>query len=337
MKSKVFFLLGSFLLVWPIKLLPSESVPRNKNLSVGRPLMEPMGGYVGELQGKWQFPSDHLPIGMSFDGLHVVSWNVLDDKHMSWVIEKNSQGLSHSMIADEHIYLADSKLTVRDQHVVDLVLQMIEHPTHPRSILALQECSQPFIQELRLRLPSRFEIIENGDKSLLLNRNLFEVLSAKVSSGVFANEPDATVQEVTICRLDNGEGLRLVNVHLPGDPTKPAPFELARYLENTFDPALATVCMGDMNFNELEMSEAMSQAFSQSSPYSVYSPYCTNISPRSFYSKAIDHFLVYSPNPCSVLLSRPNQILPQLERTAALLQKFNRKWETKNSDSSLSL
>jgi endonuclease/exonuclease/phosphatase family metal-dependent hydrolase len=288
------------------------------------PLLQPMGTYVGELQEKWQFPSDHLPIGMTFDDLNLVSWNVLDAEYMSWVTEKNSQGLSRSMIVDEHVYIGDSKLTIRDKHVVDLILQTISHPTHPRSILSLQECSKPFIEELRSRLPAYFEVISNHGDAVLLDRRRFEVVEAKEVSGIFADAPYRTLQDITLRRLDNGQLLRLVNVHLPGDPTKPGRFEFAQYLANTFDPALTMLAMGDMNFDELGMSEAMTQAFRNNSPFSLYSPYCTDISPYVFKSKAIDHFLVYSPNPSSVVLSTPDQIMPGLAPMVELLQGSNR-------------
>src|SRR5262245_39874654 len=72
------------------------------------PMLEPKGTYVGKLQEKWQFPSDHLPIGMTMDGLNIASWNVLDASFMRWMTEKDSQGLKHSMIVDEHIYIGDS-------------------------------------------------------------------------------------------------------------------------------------------------------------------------------------------------------------------------------------
>jgi hypothetical protein len=297
------------------------SIRRMKHQLAATPVLQPMGTYVGKLQEKWQFPSDHLPIGMTFDNLNIVSWNVLDAEYMSWVTEKNSQGLSRSLIADEHIYIGDSKLTIRDQHVVDLILQTIKHPNFPRSIIALQECSQSFIEELRSRLPISFEIISNGDKSLLLDRSLFAVASVKVSSDIFTHEPDATVQDVTIRRLDNGKLLRLVNAHLPGDPTKPARFEFAQYLAKTLDPTLTTISMGDMNFNELEMADAMKQASPSGSSFSLYSPYCTNISPVVFQSKAIDHFLVYSPDKAPIVLNRPNEIMPGLGAITSLLQK----------------
>lgn len=284
------------------------------------PMLQPMGTYVGELQEKWQFPSDHLPIGMTFDNLNFVSWNVLDAEYMSWVTEKNSQGLSRSMIADEHVYIGDSKLTIRDKHVVDLILQTIAHPTHPRALLSLQECSNSFIEELRSRLPAHFEIISNQGDAVLLDRRRFEIVEAKEVAGVFADAPYRTLQDITLRRLDNGQLLRLVNVHLPGDPTKPGRFEFAQYLEKTFDSKLTTLAMGDMNFDELEMADAMAQAFRNNSPFSLHSPYCTNISPNVFKSKAIDHFLVYSPNQSSVLLNTPDQIMPELAPVAALLE-----------------
>lgn len=284
------------------------------------PLLQAMGTYVGELQQKWQFPSDHLPIGMTFDNLHFVSWNVLDSKYMSWVTEKNSQGLSRSMIVDEHVYIGDSKLTVRDKHIVDLIFQMISHPTMPRSILSLQECGQPFIEELRSRLPDYFEIILHHGDAVLVDRRFFEVIEQSEISGIFKDNPLRTFQDITLRRLENGQLLRFVNLHLPGDPTKPTRFEFAQYLANTFDPDLTTLAMGDMNFNELEMSDAMTQAFVDNSPFDLYSPYCTNISPYVFTSKAIDHFLVYSPNQSPVILSAPEEIIPGLDSIAALLQ-----------------
>ena len=284
------------------------------------PMLQSMGTYVGELQEKWQFPSDHLPIGMTFDHLNFVSWNVLDAEYMSWVTEKNSQGLSRSMIADEHVYIGNSKLTVRDKHVVDLILQTISHPTHPRSILSLQECGKPFIEELRSRLPAHFEMISNHGDAVLLDRRRLEVVEAKEVSGIFTDAPYRTLQDITLRRLDNGEPLRLVNVHLPGDPTKPGRFEFAQYLANTFDSSLTTLAMGDMNFDELGMADAMTQAFQNNSPFSLYSPYCTDISPYVFKSKAIDHFLVYSPNQSPVVLSTPDQIMPGLAPMVALLQ-----------------
>ena len=284
------------------------------------PMLQPKGTYVGELQERWQFPSDHLPIGMTMDGLDIASWNVLDADYMSWVTEKNSQGLKRSMIVDEHVYIGDSKLTVRDKHTAALVLEMISHPTHPRSILALQECSQPFLEELRSRLPGHFQILSLYGDSVLIDTKRLELIEAKKISGIFADTPTSAFQDISLRRLDNGQQIRLLNVHLPGDPQKPARFEFANYLSNTFDPAATTIAMGDMNFNEIEMSDAMNRAFDSGSPFSLHSPYCTNISPYVFNSKAIDHFIVHSPERSPVVLSSPNQLMKGLDPMVSLLE-----------------
>ncbi len=295
------------------------SIRRTRHQLAVQPVLQPMGIYVGELQEKWRFPSDHLPIGMTFEDLHIASWNVLDTKYMSWVTEKNSQGLSHSLIADEHVYIGDSKLTVRDRHVVDLILETLSHPTHPRSILSLQECGKPFLEELRSKLPAHFELTSNHGNAVLLDKRCFEVIEAKEVSGVFSDAPFRTLQDIRIRRLSNGQTMRLVNVHLPGDPTKPSHFEFAEYLHRTFDPNITILAMGDMNFDELEMSDAMAKTFYNHSPFSLYSPYPTNISPNVFRSKVIDHFLVYSPNRSSVTLNALDQIMSELTPMAALL------------------
>jgi len=296
------------------------SARRMKHQLDQMPVLKPIGTYVGELQEQWQFPSDHLPIAMTMDDIHFAAWNVLDADYMDWVLEKNSQGLSRSMLADEHVYIGDSKLTIRDQHVADLIVEMITHPTHPRSLLSLQECREPFLEELRSKLPANFEILSNHGEAVVIDRSRFEVLALKEVSGIFKDEPQRTVQELTLRRLDTGIQMRIVNAHLPGNPEKPARYEFAQYLANTFDPNITTVAMGDMNFNELEMADAMNQGFQNNSPFSMYSPYCTNISPYVFNSKSIDHFFVYSPDSSPVTLSTPDQVMSNLAEIVALLQ-----------------
>lgn len=296
------------------------SLRRMKHQLAVQPMLQPMGTYVGKLQEKWQFPSDHLPIGMTFEDLNFASWNVLDAEYMSWVTEKNSQGLSRSLIADEHVYIGNSKLTVRDRHVVDLILETLSHPTHPRSILSLQECGKPFLEELCSRLPAHLEVISNHGDAVVVDKRRFEIVEAKKVSGIFSDAPYRTLQDIKIRRLSDGQMMRLINVHLPGDPTKPGRFEFAEYLNLTFDPSITTLAMGDMNFDELGMSEAMTKAFQGNSPFSLNSPYPTDISPYVFKSKAIDHFLVYSPNGSPVTLNAPEQIMSELAPMVALLK-----------------
>jgi hypothetical protein len=300
-------------------LSPRSSARRMNHELTPAPLLKPMGTYVGELQEQWQFPSDHLPIGMTFEDLNFVSWNVLDNESMDWVIEKNSQGLSRSQIAEEHVFIGESGLTIRDQHVVDLILGMISHPTYPRNVLALQETNSTFIDELRSRLPAQFEVLVCYGEAIVFDRSQLEVVEEKKVAGIFADAPYRNVQDVTFRKLNNDQIIRIVNSHLPGDPTKPGRFEFAQYLAKTFDRSITTMAMGDMNFNEIEMSDALQQAFPQGGPFLLLSPYCTNISPNTFESKSIDHFMVYSPDEAAVQLNAASEILPGLEKIVSLL------------------
>jgi endonuclease/exonuclease/phosphatase family metal-dependent hydrolase len=301
---------------------PRPSVRRMMHLLSQPPVRLPMGTYVGELQERWQFPSDHLAIGMTFDDLHIASWNILDAEAMDWVTKENSQGISRSMIAEEHIYIGDSELTIRDQHVAQIVRQMLIHPTHPRSILGLQECSDAFLEELLTHLPANFELIADKGNAMIIDRNVFEIVDVKAVAGVYSASPNRTFQDITLRRLDNGELLRFLNTHIPGDPQGPGRYEFARYLADTFNPLLPTIALGDMNFNEVEMSDALRQAFVRGrQPFSVYSPYCTNISPYIFISKAIDHFLVYNPEKSSLQLDQPDEVIPGLQKIVDLLSE----------------
>ncbi len=278
-----------------------------------------MGTYVGELHERWQFPSDHLPIGLAVDDLNIVSWNVLDADTMHWVID-NSQGLSGSLIQDLHVVANENGLTIRDQYVIGVIEKMINHPTHPKHLLALQECSRPFVKELAKRLGSRWTVIAHHGEALVVDQTRIEVLKASGISYVFSQSPRRSLQEVVI--RYKGQKYRLYNAHLPGDPTMPARYEFAKLLADDFDPKVTTIAMGDMNFNECEMSEALAEAFEPiDESFTLYTPYCTNISPGQFFSKAIDHFIVFGRKSSEkFVVNKPEEVLIGLSEVLKLLQ-----------------
>ena len=86
--------------------------------------------YVGKLAEKWQFPSDHLPVGAKVGNAHVISWNVLNNYFMEWVTTLDSQGLNGSLISK----LNDRKsatypgLTQRDELIMAMLLKMMGIP-----------------------------------------------------------------------------------------------------------------------------------------------------------------------------------------------------------------
>lgn len=96
--------------------------------------------YVGELGKKWQYPSDHLPVGMKIGDQRVLSWNILNKKFMSWVYS-NSQGLNGSMLTDlDKPSVSNPRITRRDELVIAYILEMIGDTNSQGSFLfALQE------------------------------------------------------------------------------------------------------------------------------------------------------------------------------------------------------
>lgn len=180
---------------------------------------EAKGVYVGELQEKWQFPSDHLPIGLTYKYLNFASWNVLDSSLMHWVTVQNSQGLSRSLIAKQHYYVGGSGVTFRELRIINDIHYMLFDNSLPRSLIALQECSYPFLQALKDKLPSYIDLISTSKgECILLNKYSFQILNCMELSGVFPTTPRKTIQEIWIRSIHRNMNFRIINAHLPGDP-----------------------------------------------------------------------------------------------------------------------
>ena len=272
---------------------------------------------VGELQEKWQFPSDHLPIAITVNHLHVASWNVMNTIYYSWV-EKNSQGLRDSMLKDEN-YEVKGNLTCREQHTIEMILEMIGHPTHPRSILCLQECGQFFLEELQNRLPERMHIVFSSDISckdqnvVIYDSNLLELdeAASKIDFPFVNSQSDRKGMNLVFHRGE--ESYRVINVHVPGDPNSPGINDLATYVEREQKEGEITLCTGDMNFNETEVREAFDQSISG---YSLISPYPTNVG-LDFFSKCIDHFFIKGTD--CIEVSDAKSLLPEVVDMVELL------------------
>lgn len=303
----------------------STSTRRMKHVLAEPLRRSPMGTYVGELREKWQFPSDHLPIGMRYGDHNIMSWNVLDSKYINWVIEKDSQGLDGSLISDEHVYI-DGKLTVRDEHVVRNILSALEHPQFPKNLIALQECNGAFIRELKKALPKHYKVIHQRGQALIVNTERFQILEAKSVAGVYSEQPTRTFQSVDLRDLRTGEDLRIINVHIPGDPEGIARYDLAEYLakQHALDEDVSFLVMGDMNFNETEMFDAFKKAL-KDERFSLLSCYPTNVSPRALpdglHSKAIDHFILIGNKEQGYAQRNPEHVMPNLSETVNLLKK----------------
>lgn len=242
---------------------------------------------VGRLAEAWKFPSDHLPVSAVIDGLEIASWNVLNSCFLSWVTEKDTQGLNGSLITT----LSQKE---REQMVVDKILEMIHHPQYPKQIICLQECGPEFLNELSNSLPIHMKISYMCEKPFPRNQNVV-IYDSRALSFVSStcdlpyenSDPTRPVQNLYFSRGE--QTYQFINAHLPGDPNLPGRDEFASYVNKQTNDIV--IAVGDMNFNRNEMQEAFKRQGNASVPFSLIPTYPTNIG-LDLRSKGIDHIYV---------------------------------------------
>ena len=280
----------------------------------------PSGIEVGKLGPLWQFPSDHLPIGACVDGIEMVSWNVLNNAYMEWVTEKDSQGLNGSLISKKNQVIDQATgLTRRDQIVVQKVTNMLNHPTHPKHLIALQECSPEFLKELEKTLPDYMQIIyENENFPIDQNVVLFDSRFMDHRKDLmrvdypFSCAPKRQLMNLVFERED--KTYRFINGHLPGDPNLPGKEEFATYVNSFSDDVV--IATGDMNFTRDEMLQAFLSQGGNNLPFALLHSYPTNVG-LDLCSKGIDHFYVRGTTDWNQ--RPPTAVLQRLDFTLDLL------------------
>ncbi|CCB88664.1 HD domain-containing protein [Simkania negevensis] len=281
----------------------------------------PSGIELGQLGEKWEFLSDHLPVGANIDGIEMATWNVLNTVYLSWVEERNSQGLKGSHISMTNQMIdEETGLTLRDKLVVDQVIDMINHPTHPKQLMSLQECGSPFLQVLRDKLPEHMAIVYTQKEPLPKNQDVVVydtrhlTYREDLSSIDYPYECDPTRPVMNLAFEKDGKLYRIVNGHLPGNPDLPGKEEFAAYI-NLMDDNIV-VAMGDMNFTREEMQKAFLTQGRENVPFSLISSYPTNVS-LSLKSKTIDH--IYVKGSFEWQMRYPEEVFEGLTPTVNLL------------------
>lgn len=300
-------------------VLQKESIPNHKE-----PFFEGMGVDVGLLRGMWTLPSDHVPVGLILSGeeqICIVSWNVLNSGYMKFVLG-DYQGLVGSVITEEDISLGEDGFTIREQHVIDLILKMLNSPNTSKDVIALQECGQIFLNHLRQSLPQHMQIIytdENAkDQSVFLyNTRVFECEEVTIKKGIFSDRPERAALNVQLRSKMTGEFLRCITAHLPWIPDGSGAKELAAYLleqQSLLRNDETLVVMGDMNRTEIEIEQSFKEVglFGQQiSPYCTYIPYLKD----GVYTQTadVDHLFVFGQREGQARATLPDEIFPELE------------------------
>lgn len=208
---------------------------------------------VGELGASWNFPSDHLPVGLKAGNIHAASWNVLNTRYIYHILT-NQQGLKESLIVTANIAEdMQSALTIREKMILGQVLEMLEHPTHPRSILSLQEVGDSLYEELKRSLSTDKVIVTVSPDDLgagdifIYDSSVFEW--CRMVSGVYQSRPKNTYMTLALKEKETGLLYHFVQSHVPAAPgvSSLARMELVREILSHFDPKAITIVMGDMN------------------------------------------------------------------------------------------
>jgi len=123
------------------------------------------------------------------------------------------------------------------------------------------------------------------------SRLTYQPSQSEVTKDAYPSVPERPLQNALFSRIGTpGHSLRVINAHIPGDPTVPVREEFAKYVHDIHRDGEVTVALGDNNFERDEMILAYERmGFSE---FSLHSPWKTNIDPYGKYSKGIDHLFV---------------------------------------------
>lgn len=288
------------------------------------PQLVPERLYVGALEERWTFSSDHLPIGVSItdsnSSFRMISWNVLNTAYMHWIYE-GEQGLARSNLTKENFPIKDNGFTLREQHVIDSLFMMVDSSDSSSNVICLQECSEIFIQELELQLPPHMKIVRSSENAVknqnivLYDANQFGLIEKNLHTQVFESEPNRPLMEVILEK--NGVRYRIFNAHLRCDLSLPQRFELAEFVSSRKSKDEVTVVLGDLNVSQSHMKEALGSA--DLNGFLPFSPYRTTVSP-DLESKTIDHIFIDSGEKIlKIRENSPNEVLEELQDMVDLL------------------
>ncbi|MBA2726673.1 MAG: hypothetical protein H0U49_00670 [Parachlamydiaceae bacterium] len=238
--------------------------------------------YVGGLGKKWQFPSDHLPRGMSIGNTHIAFWNILNKNYLHHILE-NTQGLRDSSImSDNYPVSGSSSLTVRELISIEMILAMINHPTHPRSMIALEEAHPDVITYLKDALPKSWVISTppsqpSSQDVFLYDKKVFELVGVRAIR--YQDNLPKAIFTVTLMERSSGEIFRFVQSHIPGGPNSDAGCKkFAEEAIKQYQEEETTILMGDMNAPPSTLQAALKKASENS-----------NLKTQPYHYVAIDH------------------------------------------------
>lgn len=289
--------------------------------------------FVGELGASWQFPSDHLPRGATVGNFHIAFWNILNKNYLGH-IEENTQGLRHSSILMDNIPIkTGATLTIREMISGQMIIEMINHPTHPRSLIGLEETHPDVQKYLKSNLPSNWVIATppnqpNSQDIFLYDSNVFEQISLEAIkySPIFPK----TIFTLTLREKSSNKLFRFVQSHIPGGPIN-SEEGCAKFSEEAlkqYTPNVTLILMGDMNQSPEVIQKALTKAAEIrgcSQPFAYLPIAHASHMNTKLEASWIDNFFIYSPNTFIQASDLPEELCNGLGPIVQLLNEFKMK------------
>lgn len=214
--------------------------------------------------------------------------------------------------------------------VIQYIMKMLHHPTHPRSLLALQEVGESLFRELSLRLPDFMEIFPNqkNEDLFIVDRRIFDILDSTISEYTFSHN---TIASLTLREKATGLKYCFIQSHVPGGPVNsfPASIEFAKKVMQKYNSEHISIVLGDMNRSSdyflPQFEEAAKEVGLSAQPFAMMeTPYPTHIN-TDMEASWIDN--IFISNPYLQIESHPakggSELFEELQPTLDLLESFS--------------
>ncbi|MGZ3633297.1 MAG: hypothetical protein ACXU9U_03625 [Parachlamydiaceae bacterium] len=264
---------------------------------------------VGELGHRWALGSDHLPIGGTVNSIHFGLWNILATSALHH-IERNTQGLKDSFIMRANV-LHQENLTVRECIIISQILNILQHPTYPKSLLCVQEITEEVFIAIQKKLPDHLKLIPNDVSRLkdgdvfIYDSSIFDFIDFKCNYyQTTQSKHSKTYMTLSLIEKHTQQLYKFIQSHVPGGPnaiSQPARVEFVEAMINDYNPEAITIVMGDMNrpvdcFIELLETVAPATGLDTQPFEPLISPYPTHINTH-LEASWIDNVLISIPDP----------------------------------------
>lgn len=238
---------------------------------------------VANPRAKWNFPSDHLPVGSQINGRTFVSWD-----------------------------LASKNPAEKQEALTQSILAMTEGEKK-KSVIALQNCTEELSKSLKL--PENYAMSKISDtSSILFDTTVFEKQNSV--AGI-------KVSHLVLTDAEYGREYLLSSINNSVDQTGEAPLKLFTALkQNAKERGQTALLLGNMNCSPVELVETIQKTPKVKTPQVVFSyPTSWEGDGEKVTSMTSSQIWIGAPKtvPAQVKQLRPDQLVDGAQEALKLL------------------